>query len=525
MEKDADSTGNGSATAQGKKRSIQDDDCRSATPDGDYFPAGRLFEYQWPVGDDTAEHYMLQEQVAEFLDIRGIQRKYPDLERRTLDVEERKYLVGRGVVSETFSNMGLVALCSDQVLELMAADYPRKYQEYMDVLEEREFQTALKKKILETRSMAGAWHVSEGKSNQHSILRDALQRTVEYNSNILEQRRQRCVYLDTQTRILQFTRKPLVLQPCPTRKYPVALLPGQYADWYPRYTPQDLQCLPLKTVTSLSVSVPQQQTASVHTGAANTTTVGTALTSLMDRGTSTQQTLPAASSAQYTTNVHSPTGVSRPAQPKRLGLKVACSVCYKGRASNQREEPEDLLYCITCHSHTHPSCLNLTPKVATIAKTYPWQCLECKMCQVCGDGGQEESMVFCDECDRGYHSFCVNLNGIPSGLWLCRVCGSCANCGSKSPGSEVGSKWKHEYHGNKFFRTLCMQCSRQYRSGHFCPLCVKTLGTSEAALRCSSCTRRVHTACDAKGSVMSPVYQCSICRGEWEKDGPFRNRP
>eukprot|EP00731_Ephydatia_muelleri_P022121 Em0014g712a len=153
MEKDADSTGNGSATAQGKKRSIQDDDCRSATPDGDYFPAGRLFEYQWPVGDDTAEHYMLQEQVAEFLDIRGIQRKYPDLERRTLDVEERKYLVGRGVVSETFSNMGLVALCSDQVLELMAADYPRKYQEYMDVLEEREFQTALKKKILETRSM------------------------------------------------------------------------------------------------------------------------------------------------------------------------------------------------------------------------------------------------------------------------------------------------------------------------------------------------------------------------------------
>ena len=30
------------------------------------------------------------------------------------------------------------------------------------------------------------------------------------------------------------------------------------------------------------------------------------------------------------------------------------------------------------------------------------------------------------------------------GLWLCRVCGSCANCGSKSPGSEVGSKWKHE---------------------------------------------------------------------------------
>ena len=48
------------------------------------------------------------------------------------------------------------------MLELMAADYPRKYQEYMDVLEEREFQTALKKKIMESRSMAGAWVSTTG---------------------------------------------------------------------------------------------------------------------------------------------------------------------------------------------------------------------------------------------------------------------------------------------------------------------------------------------------------------------------
>lgn len=43
----------------------------------DYFPAGKLFEYQWPLGDEGAEHYMLQEHVKEFLDIRGMQRKYP----------------------------------------------------------------------------------------------------------------------------------------------------------------------------------------------------------------------------------------------------------------------------------------------------------------------------------------------------------------------------------------------------------------------------------------------------------------
>ena len=43
----------------------------------DYFPASRLFEYQWPLGPEGSEFYILQEQVKEFLDIRGIQRKYP----------------------------------------------------------------------------------------------------------------------------------------------------------------------------------------------------------------------------------------------------------------------------------------------------------------------------------------------------------------------------------------------------------------------------------------------------------------
>lgn len=51
----------------------------------DYFPASKLFEYQWPLGDEGAEHYMLQEQVKDFLDIRGIQRKYPGQLMSTVD--------------------------------------------------------------------------------------------------------------------------------------------------------------------------------------------------------------------------------------------------------------------------------------------------------------------------------------------------------------------------------------------------------------------------------------------------------
>ena len=46
----------------------------------EYFPAAKLFEYKWPLGDATAETYMIQEQVGEYLDIRGMGRKFPGRE-------------------------------------------------------------------------------------------------------------------------------------------------------------------------------------------------------------------------------------------------------------------------------------------------------------------------------------------------------------------------------------------------------------------------------------------------------------
>ncbi len=35
--------------------------------------------------------------------------------------------------------------------------------------------------------------------------------------------------------------------------------------------------------------------------------------------------------------------------------------------------------------------------------------------QVCKGPHDEDKMVFCDDCDRGYHLFCVGLNEVPSG--------------------------------------------------------------------------------------------------------------
>ena len=59
------------------------------------------------------------------------------------------------------SSQGLVALRSDEVMELMAEEYPQKYQEYMDVVEERQFKETLRNKIIETKKVASMGvHVS-----------------------------------------------------------------------------------------------------------------------------------------------------------------------------------------------------------------------------------------------------------------------------------------------------------------------------------------------------------------------------
>ena len=44
---------------------------------------------------------------------------------------------------------------------------------------------------------------------------------------------------------------------------------------------------------------------------------------------------------------------------------------------------------------------------------------DCKTCDQCHDPADEEKMLFCDFCDRGYHTYCVGLRSIPDGRWNC----------------------------------------------------------------------------------------------------------
>lgn len=64
----------------------------------------QIAEYQWPI--QGGELYMIQEQVSNFLGVKSFKRKYPDIKRRPVDLEERAYLVDSGLVSETLCDLG-----------------------------------------------------------------------------------------------------------------------------------------------------------------------------------------------------------------------------------------------------------------------------------------------------------------------------------------------------------------------------------------------------------------------------------
>lgn len=67
----------------------------------------------------------------------------------------------------------------------------------------------------------------------------------------------------------------------------------------------------------------------------------------------------------------------------------------------------------------------------------------------------QDKMMFCDRCDRGYHTFCVGLNDLPSGRWICPKFCRKTTGGSDTPArnSDQGSRSSTPLELNK-----CTEC-------------------------------------------------------------------
>ncbi|GFO17052.1 PHD finger protein 10 [Plakobranchus ocellatus] len=156
------------------------------------FTAENLFEYQWPV--DGGEWHLLQEQVSEYLSIKSFKRKYPDLDRRVCDKEEKDFLRDKGVVSETQSDLGLTALRSEEVYDLMMKDYNDKYQEYITFLQEKQ------KKVIREKHKEYSEQAKIDKSKMESYSKKAARSAAEFNANMMREKKdERRAYFDLQT--------------------------------------------------------------------------------------------------------------------------------------------------------------------------------------------------------------------------------------------------------------------------------------------------------------------------------------
>lgn len=118
-----------------------------------------LAEYEWPqptAGNSRApsDTYMIQEQIAEYLDVKSFKRKYPDLMRRPVDMEERNYIMEQGLASEKMCDLGLTAVYASEVLDIMCNDYPDKYEEYKRFQREKHYMD--RQKYLRTAAAAAA---------------------------------------------------------------------------------------------------------------------------------------------------------------------------------------------------------------------------------------------------------------------------------------------------------------------------------------------------------------------------------
>ena len=63
--------------------------------------AETIFEYQWPPLRKHSEHYFLQEQVSEYLGVKSFKRRFPDVARRKIKLDERDFLLEMRVINET----------------------------------------------------------------------------------------------------------------------------------------------------------------------------------------------------------------------------------------------------------------------------------------------------------------------------------------------------------------------------------------------------------------------------------------
>ncbi|XP_015119936.1 titin [Diachasma alloeum] len=425
-------------------------------PDEGPFTVEKIAEYEWPV-DRKGDTFMIQEQISQYLGVKSFKRKYPDLKRRMVDMEERNHLRENGLVSESMCDMGLTAVCSSEVLDIMCSDFPDQYEEYRKHMREKQIKEHSKKQ----KELTAA---ANAEKNRIDLAEMAVQSALSWNVGFNKARKEsRKCSLDLQTFTIHVPKKQQKVENNTSiSHYPVALIPGQYTDYYREYTPAELRYYPLNTVLYGPMRPNERKFDSQSEGSQSDSDSDSSSDDSSSSSSDGTQDTEGSQSTMDDVDIEL-------SNQKDKSLK--CKMCLKNL--NKFNKPEVQIQCGTCNGYVHPSCIDLTLDMVPHIQGYAWQCTDCKTCAQCHDPADEDKMLFCDMCDRGYHIYCVGLRRVPQGRWHCQECAMCASCGSREPGGMVCAdrnsvaQWQHEYKkGDKntriYVSTLCVPCSKLF---------------------------------------------------------------
>ncbi|VEN62754.1 unnamed protein product [Callosobruchus maculatus] len=176
----------------------------------------------------------------------------------------------------------------------------------------------------------------------------------------------------------------------------------------------------------------------------------------------------------------------------------------------------NLMFCSKCGAHYHGMCVGIAQLPGVRAG---WQCRKCRVCQVCRMVGDESKSMSCEQCDKVYHAGCQRpiVTSIPKYGWKCKCCRVCGDCGARTPGAGLSSRWHAHY-------TVCDSCYQQRNKGFSCPLCHRAYRAHahREMAQCTVCRKFVHGTCDPEADLtvyhqrkeLNPEYEyvCTHCK-------------
>ncbi|KAM8839649.1 histone-lysine N-methyltransferase 2C isoform 3-T3 [Synchiropus picturatus] len=164
-----------------------------------------------------------------------------------------------------------------------------------------------------------------------------------------------------------------------------------------------------------------------------------------------------------------------------------------------------LLACAQCGQCYHPFCVGI--KITKVVLSKGWRCLECTVCEACGQATDPGRLLLCDDCDISYHTYCLDppLQNVPKDSWKCRWCVSCTQCGATTPG--LRCDWQNNY-------TQCAPCA----SLSTCPVCLVDYNEGTVIVQCRQCDRWFHASCQGLHTeedvekATDNCFDCTMCR-------------